>query len=116
MDAQGCFARETLSQLSRAVRGGRWKQYCRVNVVLSALMKGRRSRAWGGETIDKMFKLHVIKALKDNECERLRIKKKSVCVCVLDQRLHTEFECGLLLMKNCSLWAFIRKLVFEDSL
>lgn len=57
----------------------------RVNVVLSSLIKGRRSRrsvtnVFGGETNDKTFNLHLIKALKEKERERVKIKKRCVCM------------------------------------
>lgn len=64
------------------------------------------TNVFGGETNDKTFNLHLIKALKDNECERVRIEKKERKK--LDQRLHTEFRCGLVVIKNSSLWAFVR--------
>lgn len=59
----------------------------RVDVVLSSLIKGRRSRpsvtnVFGGETNDKTFNIHLMKALKDNECERVKMEKKKVCACV----------------------------------
>lgn len=48
------------------------------------------TNVFGGETNNKTFNLCLIKALKDNEGERVRIKK--VCVHVLEQRLQTEFS------------------------
>lgn len=53
----------------------------RVNVVLSSLIKGRKIRqsvtnVFGRETEEKTFNLNLIKALKENEFERVRIKKE----------------------------------------
>lgn len=39
------------------------------------------TNVFGGETNGKTFNLYLIKALKDNECEKVRIIKR-VCACV----------------------------------
>lgn len=50
-------------------------------LFLSSLIKGRKTRQsvtnlFGRETEQKTFNLYLIKALKENEFERVRIKKE----------------------------------------
>lgn len=62
----------------------------RVNVLFSLLLKGGEpdslANVFGGDTNDKTFNFHLIKALKVNEGERVRTKTKYVCMCWISAR------------------------------